>query len=75
MDLSGLGVVRCPPWVKYLHEIPKLFQSQELGPATVRPGEILMFLMEHLMFSVVAGVLAMGLGWVWSRITARKIPA
>jgi hypothetical protein len=73
---SGEAVVQTKLWRYYIVEIPRsaraLFESQTLGPGTGGSSAALSMLFQHLGFSAIGGLMALGIGWGLQKIGAAR---
>jgi hypothetical protein len=72
MRPQGDAVESCKLWKYYAVELPKLFSTQALGPATGSGSAALTTLFQHVLISSVGGAFTLAVGARLRRITSRK---
>jgi hypothetical protein len=72
MHPSGQAVVQCKLWQYYVVQIPRMFQTQNLGPATADSQATVTMLFQHLACSVMGGLGTLGIGWGIHKIKRRE---
>lgn len=72
MHPSGNSLVQYKLWEYYLVQIPRAFQTHNLGPATSGSSGLETYLFQHLACSTAAGFVAVGIGWGKHKISSRS---
>jgi hypothetical protein len=63
MHPSGEALVQCKLWEYYLVQIPRMFQTQNLGPTAGDSSATLTMLFQHLICAIAGGLVGLGVGW------------
>jgi hypothetical protein len=62
---GGGAVARMPLWQYYLHEIPRLFEPQVMGPGSPDGMSLLVTALQHTGLALGGGIAVAGLAWLF----------
>jgi hypothetical protein len=70
---SGAAATRVSLWRYYLNELPRIFGTQTLGPASANQDGLIITTLQHCGLAAIGGLVVLAVAWKLQR--RRRVPA